>query len=817
MATALEVTQGIQDLENRIPLVEDRLTAVRLYGRVDDGLAAADVKGALGAWRGNQFLGIAYPENDAVTLHDNGGERINIDDSLYFYVPLGWRFGTVKLKGVIYQSQPSSMDFEPNEDNNYVEVTVTFEPVDPLYVRLVPEHIHSNYNAANQETTFYYFGNEETVDYVMRDLYRYLPISELVYDASMNFPISIPAEFGGGDVVVNGPVFPALHAAQGVEWDFRPYQNGAGKFGEWPEANAAMSVLRLWSPSPVNSWYWYGMVDSAMDTGSWTGLATNGVSSGKFGTSFESASPWHLRYGTTVVHELGHKILPGSDHINCAGTESGGGSLDEEYPYPEPDCSMAAIDPAGFYGFDVYWAMWPELLDGPTVISNDPAAPQPNRGFPYMSYSKPKWADPYDYCKSLAGLGIECDKAMVYFRPGPVRLVSKDPADARSHPQSPGGPGAPMLAGQAAGPYSLISGSVKLEGEAGGSIDRYVPTDAAPAGSVFESGRRLAEMSAANTDGPAIVFLGPSANVLATYPLRNLDGAPHEDAAESFDTLEFAEWFPLPVGVTAVELRQATRTLDRRSASQNPPAVKLTSPNGGAVDAPLKVEWEASDADGDSLLFTVLYSADGGANWHAVVSDIPGRTVTFRELGTIGGSSRGLFKVIVSDGFLSAEDISDAAIKVPDRPPLASILTPGKGGRFPQNATVTFAGMAFDVEEYGLPPSGLTWESNLDGSLGVGTEIMTRTLQPGTHVITLRAKDGAGNEGFATVEVIIEASERKLAAAEEERDLVRLLGGTPSDEDSKTLWFIVGGAVAGVIAGIGGAALWRRRSKSGAP
>jgi len=59
--------------------------------------------------------------------------------------------------------------------------------------------------------------------------------------------------------------------------------------------------------------------------------------------------PWHLRYGTTIVHELGHVIMPGADHVDCKGTEESGGGLDPNYPYPAPNCSMAAVDPEGFY------------------------------------------------------------------------------------------------------------------------------------------------------------------------------------------------------------------------------------------------------------------------------------------------------------------------------------------------------------------------------------------------------------------------------------------------------------------------------------
>ena len=809
VATGIEITQGIQDLQNRMPLVEGRWTAVRLYVRVDDGPDSVNnVRGALAAWRGNTFLGIVYPENDPIQAHADGGDRINLDDSLYFYVPTSWRQGTVKFKGVAYQTQPSTMNFEPDDQNNYFEDTVTFEPVDPLYVRLVPEHVHQNYNGDLAETTYYYFGNESEVNFVMLDLFRYLPISSLYYDPSMNFPLTLPAIFGGGDVVVNGPVFPTGHQ-QGTEWDFRPTTDKT--FGEWPDANEVMSILRLWSPAPVNGWYWYGMVDSSMDTAGWTGLATNGVSSGKFGTTLSDNVPHALKYGTTVVHEIGHKILPGADHINCAGNEIDGGGLDENFPYPNPDCSMAAIDPEGFYGFDIYWSLWPSLLTGPTVISNDPTAPKNNRGFPYMSYSSPKWADPYDYCKSLTGFGISCDTSMVYLNSDMPAMVS---TEATGHVHSSPMPtlnSGPALQGQAAGTFALIAGSIDPD-RLDRSFDNYTATEAAPADPVDESRRRLGLMAARDT-GATVAFLGTTGEVVSSYNVAPLDAPPHADAGTPSTEIAFAEWFPVPAGTARVEFRAGTTTVASRSASGSAPTVRLLNPNGGAVAAPLTIEWKGSDPDGDSLEYTILYSPDDGLNWQPIVTNLTSSSITLQELGTIGGSSRARLKVIANDGFLSGEDISDALISVPDRAPIVSILSPGSGGEFAQGTSVVFTGMGFDIEELGLPDEHMRWESSVDGSLGEGQELMTRTLSPGKHTITLHGQDGAGNDGTASIEVTIVAGGRTLPGGEEQDELMKLFGADGGgDGSSATKWILAGGA-AGILAGMAGAAAWTVRSR----
>ena len=807
--TALEVTQGIQDLQNRIPLVTSRWTAVRLYARVEGAdVDVANVRGALGGWRGNDYLGVIYPENDPIVAHPSGGDRVALDDSLYFYLPTSWRSGTLRLKGVVYQTDTSTLQFEPNDENNYIEVTVEFFPVDPMYVRLVPEHVHQNYDGAQPESTFYYFGNEDVVAFVMLDLFRYLPISQLFYDPSMNFPITIPPElFGGGEVVVNGPVFPNNHV-QGFEWDFRATPES--RRGDWADANAAMSILKLWSAPPVNGWQWYGMVDDAMETGV-GGTASYGVSSGKFGTDWTTI-PRNLKSGGTVVHEIGHRVLPGDDHINCRGDEIDGGALDVGFPYPDPNCSMAAIDPAGFYGFDVYWSLWPDLLNAPSVVSNHPLAEEANRGFPFMSYSGPAWADPYDYCKGLAGFGVPCDPGIV-LRAGGRRYISSDSgaALAHVHGSTPVARRAPLV-GQAPGVMALVSGTVDAP-KGAARIDALVLTESAPAEGAQASRMHLAEM-AASGGTIALVFLDAAGRPLARYPLANLDSPAHTDEGGADATeLGFTEWFTTPSGTAAIELRDGDTMLVRHSGSRSRPLVELRTPNGGTAVAPLKVEWTGSDPDGDPLTYTLLYSADDGANWQPIFAGVSVTSLTLNELGPIGGSLRGRFKVIANDGFWSAEDISDDAVIVADRAPVAAILSPARGGQFDEGATVILTGMGYDIEDFGLEGASLRWRSSLEGAIGEGIEVMTRTLRRGTHEIILTVRDRAGNEATARTQVIIGGLSHAAPPPAEREQIARALGGPAGNEEEPLTWWLLIGGLGGALVGLGGAAAWQLRRR----
>jgi len=93
--------------------------------------------------------------------------------------------------------------------------------------------------------------------------------------------------------------------------------------------------------------------------------------------------------------------------------------------------------------------------------------------------------------------------------------------------------------------------------------------------------------------------------------------------------------------------------LAAREATASPPAVAITSPQAGESwtgAAGRTIAWNASDADGDALTYTLQYSSDGGVNW------LPLR-VALREMQSnlqtsqIAGGAKVHFRVLSSDGW----------------------------------------------------------------------------------------------------------------------------------------------------------------------
>ena len=75
----------------------------------------------------------------------------------------------------------------------------------------------------------------------------------------------------------------------------------------------------------------------------------------------------------------------------------------------------------------------------------------------------------------------------------------------------------------------------------------------------------------------------------------------------------------------------------------------------------------------------------------------------------------------------------------PNQAPTASISSPGSGSATFAGEPVTFQGTATDPESGTLSGSALTWQSSLDGTLGVGSSLTTSDLSTGAHSIKLIA------------------------------------------------------------------------------
>ncbi len=149
--------------------------------------------------------------------------------------------------------------------------------------------------------------------------------------------------------------------------------------------------------------------------------------------------------------------------------------------------------------------------------------------------------------------------------------------------------------------------------------------------------------------------------------------------------------------------------LAARTISAHAPAITVTSPNGGeVVGDTLTIRWNASDADGDPLLYTAQYSPDMGASWATLATDYYTTTLTVSTQTLPGSAGTSLIRITANDGVNTTTDVSDAPFTMPKHAPQVFIQV-ADGARFTPGVIIGLRGNAMDVEDAPLAGDALRW------------------------------------------------------------------------------------------------------------
>ncbi len=187
---AIEVTQGIQDLQNRMPLVESRRTYARVHVGVIGQPDQANTYGALEARRNGQQIGWIWPENGPILAKLGGGSRVQADDTLNFRLPQAWLNGEITLRAFVYSySLATVFEKEAEWQNNLLAVNVAFHPAQPLTVHLAPIHLHRSFHPDDVERTYDPDLDADLLppggsasQRIIHGLYRYHPLAQVNLD-----------------------------------------------------------------------------------------------------------------------------------------------------------------------------------------------------------------------------------------------------------------------------------------------------------------------------------------------------------------------------------------------------------------------------------------------------------------------------------------------------------------------------------------------------------------------------------------------------------------------------------------------------------
>ncbi|NJN53939.1 MAG: BACON domain-containing protein [Anaerolineae bacterium] len=258
---------------------------------------------------------------------------------------------------------------------------------------------------------------------------------------------------------------------------------------------------------------------------------------------------------------------------------------------------------------------------------------------------------------------------------------------------------------------------------------------------------------AAITQARRWVSLGftPTPPTPGAYRIRLLDGGgelAHYDftpiAGEDDSVLLISEFVPFAVGTTRLEITHpgSGDLAWSYDLSTNAPVVSnvhLVSPPS-PVSGVVTLDWNASDADGDTLTYDVLYSDDNGTSWQVVQMGLAD-TIVQVDTTELAGSLQGRFKVIANDGLNQGEAMS-AAYNVQMKAPTITVISPADGQTFVFDEEVYFAAEVYDLQDGDV--GSIQWRDQTNFLLGTGTEFSQDDLIIGANDITVTAVNSAG-------------------------------------------------------------------------
>lgn len=175
---AFEVTQGVQDLANSVPLIEGKPTVVRVHIK---NLGTGNPT-EIGKLRGTRItssgtrtvLGTLTASNKAGAIKLlRDPQRVNIDDSWYFELPESWLRDSLEIE-TISSSNSLTTCSEPDGTPN-CKSTVTFRAVNDLSIKFV-FLTFAETNGVKHTPTY------EHLFEVLKELYGQIPVSNFSLD-----------------------------------------------------------------------------------------------------------------------------------------------------------------------------------------------------------------------------------------------------------------------------------------------------------------------------------------------------------------------------------------------------------------------------------------------------------------------------------------------------------------------------------------------------------------------------------------------------------------------------------------------------------
>lgn len=587
--TRLEVTQGIQDINNSIDLIGNRRTFVRAYAQAD-----GQVVGGVTAW-----LYRVSPINNAVLAGplapvNYSGTHLPVfagplpqleDGSFVFELPLDWvQTGQALKLMVVLNPYNTPLESNPNDNTAYSSV---FTPIpSPRLGLKVYAIVYDDEN------------NLTYSPWLQKDVLQTFSWIRRAYPLASD-PYSNPYVMGGLD---------ASYYYIGVDSIYERINQTHPDCQEL-DAEDRNSCAAIYMNSLLHAWQdqdeeaddthevYYAMMPD--DAGFPRGKGGGGVASGPASAMCCGAS-WDTDGSITdwySGHEIGHAL--GREHPVAGSALCGHSDDDGDFPYTE-----SAIGPYNGDGTEL-GIVWGFDLGDPSMAIKRQVAPS-SIWRDMMGYCDFQWISDYTYT------GLYED---IYdFDDGEAPVV-----------RLPAGGGEVLRVYGVVYPNTQVAHFHYLQLQDGGtSVPSIIPGDY------------------------AIRLLNAQSQVLAEYAFTP-EGS--DEASSAYNFGQVVAFVPGAAKVQIVHLASNTVWAEE-AISSNAPVVNNVSMNATQpVTGTATLTWLASDADGDTLTYEVSYSRDGGASFEHLTADLSQTQYTFDANWIAGGST--IFRVTANDGVLA--------------------------------------------------------------------------------------------------------------------------------------------------------------------
>jgi hypothetical protein len=295
--TGLEITQAVQTATNSVPLVAERATLVRVYGKVDQQSELGGITVTLAGIRDGKAL-----PGSPLTLGPHSvspdPQRGDLASSYNFNVPREWLSGAVQFVATIDSAHAWP---EVDESNNTASVSMTFNSVPALNIEIVP--IRYTYSPTGRTYP------APTADVISDWVMRSYPIS------AINVSFRTPIDFSGD-----------------LRFDY-----------EWDRLLELIKAVKIADGAP-DALAYYALIPTLNGADSWIAstsfIAGIGYVGDRTAASLDLGPSREDTTGRIAAHELGHNH--GRYHAPC-GTP--GSPLQ---PFPYTNASIGSQN----YGFD---------------------------------------------------------------------------------------------------------------------------------------------------------------------------------------------------------------------------------------------------------------------------------------------------------------------------------------------------------------------------------------------------------------------------------------------------------------------------------